>query len=115
MSAAIPRFTSVNMFQQVSDVSDWEGAVTRMEGGTFFKMGLSAERRSRSFQQIATFTRIEGGTFSKWDSHRSAARIRLNKCNSYVHGSRTVPFQTGALALTPRIFVLEVCNGYKDS
>ena len=80
------------------------------DGGRFlFKIGLSPWRRAHSSQNGAIVTRMEGGSFSKLGSRLGAAHIRL-KILQQLQRWRADLFQNRALALAPRTFVLKVCN-----
>eukprot|EP00959_Pyramimonas_sp_CCMP1952_P078229 1635123-Pyramimonas_sp.AAC.1 len=52
---------------------------------------------------------MEGGSFSKCGSRFSAAHIRFQNSQEF-HWLRASPFQTVALALAQRIFVLKICS-----
>eukprot|EP00959_Pyramimonas_sp_CCMP1952_P113954 2382846-Pyramimonas_sp.AAC.1 len=61
-----------------------------MQGGWFFKIWLSPQRRAHSFHTLAAASRMEGGSFSKCGYHVGTAHIPFNASSSFSDGGRAV-------------------------
>eukprot|EP00959_Pyramimonas_sp_CCMP1952_P043412 907914-Pyramimonas_sp.AAC.1 len=63
---------------------------------------------------MATGSQMEGGWFSTCGSRLSSACILSNILEQKIHGLRAGGFQNVALALAPRILVLNMSEGFTD-